>query len=211
MKKIITDLNKKARITVGARLDFARDHRGITLIALIITIIVLLILAGVALNFTIGENGILKHTEFASNKYQNSAEKEANELAQLDDYIQNSRETVTIDKAEYEDMKSKINQLYNSSIKYIDYNNIIEKSENTSESETSELIYTLTQDAAVYVAAYPNESAKKFNIYINNKEVRTYWNGYSYSIVCEDTFHLKKGDTIKITGRQCNYIVYGYR
>ena len=67
------------------------EERAITLIALILTIIVLLILAGVALNFVLGENGILKHAEFASNKYQNSAEKEANELAQLEDYI-NSKE-----------------------------------------------------------------------------------------------------------------------
>ena len=37
----------------------AGSHHGITLIALIITIILLLILAGVTLHFTLGENGIL--------------------------------------------------------------------------------------------------------------------------------------------------------
>ena len=41
------------------------QNAGITLIALIITIIILLILAGVAIHFTIGENGILKNAEIA--------------------------------------------------------------------------------------------------------------------------------------------------
>ena len=35
-----------------------RDVKGITLVALVITIIVLLILSGVAINLTIGSNGI---------------------------------------------------------------------------------------------------------------------------------------------------------
>ena len=68
-----------------------KSTKGITIIALVITIIVLLILAGVALNFVLGENAILRYAEFASNKYKNSAEEEANKLAQLEDYI-NSKE-----------------------------------------------------------------------------------------------------------------------
>lgn len=40
-----------------------RDTRGITLIALVITIVVLLILAGVAINLTIGDNGIFKKSD----------------------------------------------------------------------------------------------------------------------------------------------------
>ena len=37
-----------------------KEVKGITLIALVVTIIVLLILAGVAINLTIGNNGIFK-------------------------------------------------------------------------------------------------------------------------------------------------------
>ena len=40
-------------------------NKGITLIALVITIIVLLILAGVTINLTLGENGIFKTAEMA--------------------------------------------------------------------------------------------------------------------------------------------------
>ncbi len=39
-----------------------------------------------------GENGILKGAEYATDKYQNKAEQEQNELAKIDDYIQNGRE-----------------------------------------------------------------------------------------------------------------------
>ncbi len=45
-----------------------RKNTAITLIALIITIIVLLILAGVTLNMVIGENGIFRKANNAKNK-----------------------------------------------------------------------------------------------------------------------------------------------
>lgn len=55
------------------KLDFlklykTREYTGITLIALVITIIVLLILAGVSINLVIGENGILKQAQGAVQK-----------------------------------------------------------------------------------------------------------------------------------------------
>ena len=37
-----------------------KQVKGITLVALVVTIIVLLILAGVAINFSIGEDGIFR-------------------------------------------------------------------------------------------------------------------------------------------------------
>ena len=45
-----------------------RNARGITLIALVITIIVLLILAGVTIAALSGDNGILKRATQAKNK-----------------------------------------------------------------------------------------------------------------------------------------------
>ena len=56
---------------------FKRSNRGITLIALIITVIVMLILAGVAINMTIGDNGIFKKTADSADitKRENAREK----------------------------------------------------------------------------------------------------------------------------------------
>ena len=56
--------------------------KGITLIALVVTIIVLLILAGVALNLTIGQNGIFTRAQDAANTWKNA---EANEQLALEE------------------------------------------------------------------------------------------------------------------------------
>ncbi len=58
-----------------------REERGITLIALVITIIVLLILAGVSIAMLTGENGILTQAQNAKNKTEEVEEKEKIQLA----------------------------------------------------------------------------------------------------------------------------------
>ena len=61
-----------------------RKSRGITLIALVITIIVLLILAGVAISMLSGENGILKKATEAKTKYGEAQEDEKSKLLDYD-------------------------------------------------------------------------------------------------------------------------------
>lgn len=41
-----------------------KEIKGITLISLAVTIVVLLILAGISINTVIGDNGIIKKTKF---------------------------------------------------------------------------------------------------------------------------------------------------
>ena len=60
-----------------------KNERGITLIALVITIIVLLILAGVTINLTLGDNGIFKVAEQAARNYKEAEEKELGLLDQF--------------------------------------------------------------------------------------------------------------------------------
>lgn len=57
-----------------------KQREGITLIALIITIIILLILAGVAISLTIGEHGILNMAKEAREEYQIASAQEKLEL-----------------------------------------------------------------------------------------------------------------------------------
>ncbi|MCI8346001.1 MAG: hypothetical protein HFJ42_08735 [Clostridia bacterium] len=70
-----------------------RDKKGITLITLIITIVVVLILAGIILNVTLEESGLLKRTRVSKKEYENAENKEKAELEQitnlLDNYIGN--------------------------------------------------------------------------------------------------------------------------
>ena len=58
-----------------------KQAQGITLIALVVTVIVLLILAGVAINLTVGDNGLFKRAQNAADTYQETSEREAIELA----------------------------------------------------------------------------------------------------------------------------------
>ena len=51
-------------------------NKGITLIALVITIVVLLILTAIAINLTLGNNGIFQRAKTAKEEYQNAEEQE---------------------------------------------------------------------------------------------------------------------------------------
>ena len=61
-----------------------KENKGITLIAMVITIIVLLILAGVSIAMLTGENGILTQAQRAKNETENAAKQEEMDLAQLE-------------------------------------------------------------------------------------------------------------------------------
>lgn len=66
-----------------------KETKGITLIALVITIIVLLILSGISLSLVLGENGILEKATGASIEYQ----------------IAKGREELSLDLIEYQTIK----------------------------------------------------------------------------------------------------------
>ena len=57
-----------------------KNKKGITLVSLVVTIIVLIILAGVSINLTLGENGIITMAKKA---------RENMELAQIDEQSKN--------------------------------------------------------------------------------------------------------------------------
>ena len=61
-----------------------KRNKGITLIALVITIIVLLILAGVAISMLSGENGILKKAAEAKTKTEESQKEESTALLDME-------------------------------------------------------------------------------------------------------------------------------
>lgn len=63
------------------------NQKGITLIALVVTIVVLLILAGVSINTLFGDNGIIKKAQDAQNRMNNAQESDLNALNELDEFI----------------------------------------------------------------------------------------------------------------------------
>lgn len=61
-----------------------RSNQAITLIALIITVIIMLILAGIGINMAIGDHGIFRKTQQGAQIYENAANNELNSLNNLD-------------------------------------------------------------------------------------------------------------------------------
>ena len=64
-----------------------KERKGITLVALVVTIIILIILAAISINLVLGENGILQRTRDGRNNYQVAANEEAVVLAGGEDLI----------------------------------------------------------------------------------------------------------------------------
>ena len=72
-------------------------NKGITLIALVITIIILLILASVTIATLTGENGIITKAREAQEKTEKAAIEEQLRLAQLSAKIKTKGGAITID------------------------------------------------------------------------------------------------------------------
>ena len=71
-------------------------EKGITLIALVITIIVLLILAGVSIAMLTGDNGILTQAKNAKNKTEEAQANEASDLANMESLINEYQSNINI-------------------------------------------------------------------------------------------------------------------
>ncbi len=63
------------------------ENKGITLIALVITIVIMLILAGITLGSALGENGLFTRAKEVVEKYKIAQEKEQEDLEQLEKYL----------------------------------------------------------------------------------------------------------------------------
>ena len=57
-----------------------QNKEGITVVSLVVTIIVLLILSGVAISLTVGNNGLFKRTQNAANTWKDAERDEADEM-----------------------------------------------------------------------------------------------------------------------------------
>lgn len=64
-----------------------KNTNGITLIALVVTIVVLLILAGVSINAVFGQDGIIQKAKDAQNKMDEAQQKDLNSINELNNWI----------------------------------------------------------------------------------------------------------------------------
>lgn len=67
-----------------------KKERGITLVALVVTIIVLLILAGITISLTVSQQGLFQRAKNASNTYRNAATNEQSALNEAESELANT-------------------------------------------------------------------------------------------------------------------------
>ena len=73
-----------------------KSTKGITLVALVVTIVVLLILAGITITYVLGDNSIFKLAQDAKNKTEEAIRNEQDDFNNLKDYIDESLGKVKI-------------------------------------------------------------------------------------------------------------------
>ena len=66
-----------------------KNERGITLLSLIITVVIMIILAAVTINVTLGDGGIIDQAKTAAEKTQQAAQSEQEQLASLEQELAN--------------------------------------------------------------------------------------------------------------------------
>ncbi len=69
---------------------YTNKEKGITLVALVVTIIILVILAGVSVNMVIGNNGIMQKAKKAKENIELASAEEQVDLNKIVDYIENN-------------------------------------------------------------------------------------------------------------------------
>ena len=89
MNKKETKISKEIKINKKSAKRNYSNQTGITLIALVVTIVVLLILAGVSINALFGNSGIIEKAKDAQNRMNNAQESDLNALNDLDKWIDN--------------------------------------------------------------------------------------------------------------------------
>ena len=89
MNKKETKISKEIKINKKLARKNYSNQTGITLIALVVTIVVLLILAGVSINALFGDSGIIEKAKDAQNRMNNAQESDLNALNDLDKWIDN--------------------------------------------------------------------------------------------------------------------------
>ena len=64
-----------------------KQEKGITLVALVITIIVLIILAGISITMVLGQDGLITKSRDGANQYKNAAANEQQQLNAINDIV----------------------------------------------------------------------------------------------------------------------------
>ena len=87
-----------------------KKYKGITLISLIVTITILLILAGIAIS-SLTNSGLFDKVKEARDMWKNAQEDEETQIArysnQIDSFIDGNRNAITLSQSEFQQLQNK--------------------------------------------------------------------------------------------------------
>ena len=96
-----------------------KNEKGITLVALVVTIVVLLILAGISINLVLGDNGIVKKAQDAKTKTEEASENDLKGMNALIDEMNNALgEKPKVDLSKYK-IGDYVNYTYDTAENYV--------------------------------------------------------------------------------------------
>ena len=90
-----------------------RNQRGITLVSLVVTIIVLIILAGISINVLVGQNGIITRAQQAKENMVLAEQREEEQLNELYEQLEGSNQGIPPEEETIEDLTDKLQDLQN--------------------------------------------------------------------------------------------------
>jgi type II secretory pathway pseudopilin PulG len=97
--------------------EMYKKTKGITLIALVVTIVVLLILATVTINMTLNSNGIFGRAKNATEQYKQAASNESAALNDIDSSIEDAVKGINSQVGKYKDTQVVVSSTENTPIK----------------------------------------------------------------------------------------------
>lgn len=139
------------------REEFISAH-GITLISLVITIIILIILAGVAINLSIGKNGISRRAKQAKVTYEQSIAREKVEIVLLDAIIEKNQNPLYTSEEFLNNMLEESGIEVNGNVVTVDnYNFTIDRENLKILTENGESNIKVTKEVKSYLGKNSNE------------------------------------------------------
>lgn len=169
-----------------------RQTAGITLITLVITIVVLIILAGVVISLSLGENGLFKKAKMGAEEYKNAQVYEETQISKftndIDSQVNGNRDNITISEEELEILINEkiIEKLTTTSL--LDYENKVNISSYRSENNK----YTFLTNGIIQISGTSSSGGWCY-VYINGTHIACLQNkGHhdAYSTI------VNKGDNI---------------
>ena len=195
------------------------SNTAITLIALIITIIVLLILAGVTLNMVMGENGIITKAQLAKEETNEAQKNEEENLEELErkvsSYGDNRENNSVMDKNSISDDNTERFVSTSFSMQHLDKRHLDAKECKFGNiNESGEL--TIKQDGMYYISSSlirDSINGQIYNlIYINDiKMIYSFSNNSNNGIPVSLNFYAKAGDKVKVELAAYNDTVKVYK